>query len=413
MKNIFRLSIWLIFLALQSCKNEDMDIIGSNFGYEITFSKDEIILSSEKQVFYIDVIDKKGFLNKYKKDWIYYGIGVAEYEDFFPYEALLNGSSYVPYKDLMFRYFIEENYSDELDLGWISFKKIKTDDISRIMITVEENKSENPRIIGLEISYPQVFKEGKGDYCYYGFLKITQEGKIDTQPYTMKARYKGKIYETIAYNDPNEGIVIENEEFKALIDKLSEMDMVETIIMDDEIVDYFDEEDFNQNPQLASYRTQIEKGMSTDRRNDIFQTRATGFEYMSSSALGYCAVFDDTGFTDTHLVSNLTSLDDSWNIDLMSYYGMNDKVSSVAVAYKGSDPTLTAVMTAWEDSHFNHGDDYRSKHRISFIASYYNPHVSWTNLKNIYCLGTKKNWNDRISSLTFHFGYYGRNLSDY
>ena len=62
----------------------------------------------------------------------------------------------------MFRYFIEKNYSDELDLGWISFKKIKTDDISRIMITVEENKSENPRIIGLEISYPQVFKEGKG-----------------------------------------------------------------------------------------------------------------------------------------------------------------------------------------------------------------------------------------------------------
>ena len=92
---------------------------------------------------------------------------------------------------------------------------------------------------------------------------------------------------------------------------------------------------------------------------------------------------------------------------------LNGKVSSLAVAYNGDNAEICAVLTVWEDSYFNFGDYDRTKHRISFIASKATPHISWPSLKKIKCMGSSNSWNDRISSFSFHFGYYGRGLKDY
>lgn len=78
--------------------------------------------------------------------------------------------------------------------------------------------------------------------------------------------------------------------------------------------------------------------MTIELRTDLGRTRAKdAFRYLDNKALGYFAVYDDTGFSDTDLFKNLNSLMDAFDSGYMNDYGLNDKISSLAVAYKGTD----------------------------------------------------------------------------
>ena len=97
----------------------------------------------------------------------------------------------------------------------------------------------------------------------------------------------------------------------------------------------------------------------------------------------------------------------------MKGVGLNDKVSSLAVAYYAPLRDYCFVLTVWEDKNYNHGDSDRTKHRISFIANSDNPRTCVGNLKTVPCGNSSKSWNDRISSISMHFGNDGIDLKDY
>lgn len=124
-------------------------------------------------------------------------------------------------------------------------------------------------------------------------------------------------------------------------------------------------------------------------------------------------MFDDTNFKDTHIARNINTVHTRDESDYMKNIGLNDKVSSLAVGYFGDAQDMCSVLTVWEDSYFNYGDVDRQKHRISFVADSNNRKVSRNNLKNIMCLNSGKNWNDRISSYSFNMGIFNTHLKDY
>ena len=109
-----------------------------------------------------------------------------------------------------------------------------------------------------------------------------------------------------------------------------------------------------------------------------------------------------------HIDQFIVALKGAWG-DIV----LNDKVTSLVVAYDGDDDEVCAVLTVWEVIHYNYGDNDRTKHRLSFVASYESPRVMRDNLKNIKCIGSGDSWNDRISSYSFYFGNYARKLKDY
>ncbi|MFS6554639.1 hypothetical protein VPJ68_03895, partial [Parabacteroides distasonis] len=49
----------------------------------------------------------------------------------------------------------------------------------------------------------------------------------------------------------------------------------------------------------------------------------------------------------------------TWNLPNLKPYGMNDKITSIAVGYKGYDKGVCSVLTVWDDADYNSGDDYR------------------------------------------------------
>lgn len=124
-------------------------------------------------------------------------------------------------------------------------------------------------------------------------------------------------------------------------------------------------------------------------------------------ALGFVQMYDDKNFSDTSIYCNLYEYNKCYDVVLMKNLGLNDKISSLALTYQGDDPEICSVLTVWEDSYFNHGDKIRAKHKVNFVASYNYRLMFQFDLRGIPCLGSSKSWNDRISSCSFHFGYYG------
>jgi hypothetical protein len=124
-------------------------------------------------------------------------------------------------------------------------------------------------------------------------------------------------------------------------------------------------------------------------------------------------MFDDSGFDDTYVFKNLKDLNEVADESYMRNIGLNDKVSSLAVSYNGTNPEVCAVLTIWEDSYYNYGDNDRTKHRISIVATKDNPKVSISKLKSVKCINSLSTWNDRISSYSFAFGNYDSHLKDY
>lgn len=182
-----------------------------------------------------------------------------------------------------------------------------------------------------------------------------------------------------------------------------------------DIVDYY----VGDNPCIPGIGTvylgnENVRGMACSPRYPVEATRAGDpFQWQSSNALGYCALFDDSNYTDTYMYYNLLGLNKFEDCNKMSNKNLNDKVSSLAVSYNGTNKDVCAVLTIWEDSDYNNGDNDRTKHRISVIATYDQRKVMYPDLKKIKCIGSSNSWNDRISSLSFHFGYVDSQWKNY
>lgn len=244
--------------------------------------------------------------------------------------------------------------------------------------------------------------------------QLPERKEEDNTPFEVQARYKGHLYSTMATLDENDKLVYESQEFADLMNSLAKKEGLDIVVTESGIMNIFDSNDTEAIEALEDMRTQVAPGTPFGIVAPTIRSRTnTGFEGMTSSSLGYCGVFDDNTFSDTHIFSNLTSFDDIFDAQNLKSYNLNDKITSLAVGYNGTEDGVCAVLTVWEDTHFNFEDNDRTKHRVSFIATYDNRKISWSNLKSLPCINSGNSWNDRISSLCFHFGYYNNYWKDY
>lgn len=382
---------------LGSCRDYDDNIGPIMFleGYEFAVSDSVVAANANTFVLSLDTC-----CDYLPKDWDITELGFDEQLGFRPVRA----------DDRFFYASIDDNMKmpNGIKCGWLKVEKIMDGNRPALKIGVDENDSDRVRSAEIKIS------RKCDERTYYGSVIVSQHPKYDHTPFEMKVRYKGKVRSSMAHIDDDGKIVMEDVGFKEFMENLESRDGIEAVVMDDEIIDYFDDSDVAVKPALAALRTAIDESMSVNVRADLGTTRGKdAFRYMADYAAGYFAVFDDTGFSDTNMYRNLSDFMESFDNGYLRGNGLNDKISSLAVAYKGTDKDVCAVLTVWEDSYYNNGDDNRTKHRLSFVASYYTPMVSRDNLKRIKCINSSNSWNDRISSLSFHFGHYNTNLKDY
>lgn len=293
---------------------------------------------------------------------------------------------------------------------WIHLTTGNADGQTVLNVEVAQNDTGKERAIRLYV--------GVDDYKgkLVAELIIIQKPAPDQTPFTYTARYKNVMRSSSAHLDMDEKIVFDDPDFAAWIADIESKDGIRIIIMDDEVVDYYDDEDEASNPAVKSITEVVDASRPFALRHDLVNipTRANGaWNDMEDNALGYFAMFDDDNYSDTHTSTNLYEFDKTRDCNNMRDIGLNDKVTSLVVAYNGTDEKVCSVLTIWEDSHYNFGDNDRTKHRISFVASYERPRVMRDNLKNIKCIGSGDSWNDRISSFSFYFGNYARKLKDY
>lgn len=300
---------------------------------------------------------------------------------------------------------------DSFGVDWISFEKQPTTTSPKLQITVKENNSDLAR--GVMLLFGDENKSG--GLVNSGILIIIQKPMPDLEPFVMKIRYKGTLYSTTAHLNVNEEIEYQDPVFSRVMDEIDGLKNVEAIVLEDDIVDYFDMDNGKTSESIAKIRQKIDSSTRCEIRNDLFSTRSTkdGYRFESSDALGYFAMFDDSGFDDTYVFKNLTNLNEVADENYMRNIGLNDKVSSLAVSYRGTNSEICSVLTIWEDSYYNYGDNDRTKHRISIIATKDNPEVSISKLKSVKCINSHNSWNDRISSYSFAFGNYDSHLKDY
>lgn len=302
-------------------------------------------------------------------------------------------------------YFFEGNI---FGVDWIKFEKQITTTSPELKISVEKNTSTKARGVML------VFGNENGVRVKCGHIFIIQKPMPDMSPFTMKIRYKGNLYSTSAQLNINEEIEYNDSEFSRIMDEIDGLKNIEAVIMEDDIVDYFDMSDVKMSKAVSSLSHIIDSAAICSLRMDLPFTRANdAYRYEDTQALGYFAMYDDSGFSDTQVHGNLYNLYEVLDEDYMRNIGLNDKVSSLAVSYKGMNPEICAVLTIWEDSYYNNGDNDRTKHRISIIATKNNPKVSISKLKSVKCINSHNSWNDRISSYSFAFGNYDSHLKDY
>lgn len=384
LKNI--IMVLLIAIGASSCQ-ESVKMINYARGYEFETNGDTVSKSS--QVIYVRL--KQDHRPKGSDDWIFKDVMIQTVEYSHP--------RLVPYDKL-------ERLENGVKYEWFTLEKV-WDDNNRPMvkITLEENNTSTSRYVA--------FRIGSGDfYCGYPY-EILQEGCKDSESFEMKVRYKGVVYTSMAHLDEEGCYVYEDEAFEQLMVSLENMEGIETVIMDDEIVDYFDAEDIQQNPEIGQLLNHVEEPIELTLRSDLPATRAGDPFQAMTTGPGFFSVYDDTDFKDTNLSHTLTDLYDSFDNGYLRSAGLNDKISSLAVAYNGDQKDVCAVLTVWEDSYYNSGDNTLSKHRASFVADYYTPRLTRNNLKKIKCPYSNSSWNDRISSLSFHFGYFNHNLKDH
>ncbi|MDE6805265.1 MAG: hypothetical protein K2J05_00505, partial [Muribaculaceae bacterium] len=247
----------------------------------------------------------------------------------------------------------------------------------------------------------------KHETFYYASGLIIQD-PVDPVPSEvrdlMRIRINGEIYSSEYTYNVETGYEFANPGFAEILAKVESDDRWRMVILESDIVDYID---FTR-PDIEDYLRQLSSAAFPMTR-----AASAGFANMGSNDIGYFAVYDNGDFKGSNICKGLTDLYSTFSIQNLKDYGMNDKISSIAVAYNYTDPNLCSVITVWDDAGWNNGDTSRSKHRLSIIASSSNRQVTYSSLKNVKCLNSSKNWNDRISSISCHFGYWGRSMLDY
>ena len=297
----------------------------------------------------------------------------------------------------------------ETELDWAELKKIQKEGKTLLQVIVKENETSEKR--GASICIGQKIQ----GVNYLGVVNIMQRGREENAPFEVRVRYKGEIRTSMATLDEEGLLEYEDKNFATFMDGLSQRNDIEAVVRENGVIDYYDSQDVEAVAAIRKMMQPAKQSSSVEPRWSSFATRgdANAFRFMASGALAYAAMYDDKGYKDTYFYRNFTDLTDYYDQQDMKNIGLNDKTTSLAVAYNGSDSTLCAVLTVWEDTDYNSGDNNRTKHRMSFVASYHNPQMGWRNLKNIPCLTGRDTWNDRISSISFHFGYYGHYLRNY
>ena len=284
--------------------------------------------------------------------------------------------------------------------SYYSISTFKDNETPGIKIELKENSTGEDRTIRL------IIESNIG----YGIVDLTQQSfSTTTYSFFSKAKYKGRIYTSDAKTTVSGDIIYFDPEYACLMEKIDTMENITMMIMEDSTIFYYDKEDMKANKpyeDIISLDNSVEQYFGA-------ATRADGFEYDDPTYLGYIAIFDNDHFKGSKITKGLTNFHLSYSLQDLKQYSMNDKVTSIAVSYNSQDPLVCSVLTIWEDTNYNYGDDNRSKHRISIIASKNSPKTAIPDLKKIKRIGSSKSWNDCISSISFHFGYIDRLLLDY
>lgn len=312
---------------------------------------------------------------------------------------------------------VELEYDEQTGIytaGWI---RVKIDRLStkqnKFTIWVDKNTTTKTRSCLLSLG-----ADTNDSKHYYGSFYIHQlpltanENKDEPINNILKVRYHGKVYQSEVTTDSTGALTYANKELQLLLETLSAKDGVEAVVSESDVVTYLDADNANDAKVLSRIHQHVADSVKCPLL-PIRQSRADAFRHQDANALAYFALYDDTGFKDTEFYKNITQPTDYYDNNFIKSIGLNDKVSSLAVGYNGADADLCAVLVVWEDSNYNNGENDRTKHRISIVASKDNPQVSYANLKKLPCINAHDSWNDRISSISFHIGYFDSRLKDY
>lgn len=238
------------------------------------------------------------------------------------------------------------------------------------------------------------------------FDKSNAESELS---FTLKAKYKDGWYVSETTIDKNGDYVYSNKDYEMLMNEIDMNPTAQMVLFNDSTIYYYDDEDIKNNQPFSD----IQSFDDMRDNDDFYSTRATGFENFDEEYLGFFALYDNDNFGGKMKSAGLTNFHFTYNLPNLKPHGLNDNITSIALCYNGDDPIVCNVLTIWEDTDYNNGDENRSKHRISIIASMTNPRVTCPDLKKIKKIGSSKSWNDCISSFSMHFGYIDRLLKDY
>lgn len=310
--------------------------------------------------------------------------------------------------------------------GWFNVQNVKTDgEPQKVVITLPENNTGLIRGLAFHVGIDEILSidEETGviqSMPNVGYIRIYQLPKEDSTSddsrFPMQIRYKGKLYSSMAEIDDNGEYHYDDPEFASMMNYLDNTPGIDAVVKDNLIVDYYDADDPVYLNILNGVDRPIDPTLSlTPVSTTLSKTRADGFEHFTQGSIGYYAAFSDGEFKGDYLTFSAKNLHNSHNLRDLKLIGMNDKLSSVAVYYGGDLPNVCAVLTVWENGNYNNDDNNipRRKHRVSFIATYYNRKISRNSLKNVKLINASGSWNDRISALSFHFAYLDKPLMDY
>ncbi len=322
-----------------------------------------------------------------------------------------NGATY--YEDNNYYAPPERTGENEWRKGDYTFTKVIRDGVTYLRVYLPENTGYTVCNIDVHIEIFKEYEYEPGSYYCWAHCAI----RIQHYPQdTTKIRYKKHTYESAVSEDENGNMIYEDAQTAELMASLANRDDIETVIIGD-IVYLFDSEDVKSDKKLRKLLRGEEPARSEVTGNTgvgAYASEGSAFAYMKDKAEGYAIVFDDKYFSDTCFFENFYSDYFSFlDIPDMDILHLNDKVSSLAVAYKGTSSDICFVLTVWEDADYNCLDSSRKKHRISFIATSESRRTCVGNLKNVPCGNSSKSWNDRISSISMHYGNTGINLKDY
>lgn len=412
-KILYRLTLVIVIISsicLYSCDDEKdipaPDFISFSTADNTTYLRNAIKVSAEPEFLTLRLglysgdenVDFTNITDAQRK--AYDAIELAAVETIYGVEDYTSTS--ISWKNSPF----EQSGNNTWEADGVTIKKSQKDGYVYMEIALSSNNSD--KLKNYKISFVGNPKN-QSSWCI-GELYIQQAAGT----LTFKGRYKKQTYISEIEEDENGNLIYKDEATRNLIERLNSLDGVETVVAND-MVYFFDAADLSADTSLRKLCRNESSPMAS--KAILVNTRASvanAFSYRTANALGYGILFDDTNFEDTRIYKNLTeSFYDLWEETDLKSLGMNDKPSSLAVGYYGDDAKTTCVLTVWEDKDFNFGDNDRTKHRMSFVASVDAPTLAVANLKKIPCIGSSNSWNDRISSFSLHFGNYGINLKDY